>query len=610
MPTSDEILAQLNSGPAPSSDEILARLNSPTGDLGGETPEAREFLRRRQRELGPEAVPTGQIEERSIPIPDAGDPGISVGDVAADAAAQINQGVAFLADPAARVALGPAYYLPPVKRGLEALSRRADEQREETSRALEERAQSVGGEMAARAASFATSLAADPLNLIPGAAVLRRAGRAAGTARQGTARSDEVGRFLSKYTDTGAASEGAKGTTVLESLTGDFYQRWVSREAPLEKIAPDLVQRKRGAKAIARAPIYDYTFRFDRELGRNIPTGEPLADIVSGLSGEAVGDLRAYMLARREIELAERAAKGENLRISEQAIEDGKKVLAEIDGAGKTEVLEERHRLTVEWADKAILQPLEEVGVILPEDRAVMRGSNIDYAPMLRAAREEVDEMIHRIHGGLGDAPDEKVIDPLQALIVKAQKVQIFAENQRVRNALVEWADNNPDALDEIRGATATEALRGDSTINYWRNGEKKSFKVNKQLAQALDLHTPGSLSFTLRALESNPFWKAMKGAASALRAGATLTVDFAFRNLFRDQFGAAYSKDGYVPYEGIIRGIFKAFGKGDKYEQLWRAHGGDLSAMVSPDRPQAMATLQDITASSVPEKATKVMSK
>ena len=73
------------------------------------------------------------------------------------------------------------------------------------------------------------------------------------------------------------------------------------------------------------------------------------------------------------------------------------------------------------------------------------------------------------------------------------------------------------------------------------------------------------------------------------LRAGATLTPEFALRNPIRDQFAAYVTSDvGYNPFD-FVKGLKevgkKRFGKGSEVYDDWVNQGGAYGGYLSADR-------------------------
>jgi len=87
---------------------------------------------------------------------------------------------------------------------------------------------------------------------------------------------------------------------------------------------------------------------------------------------------------------------------------------------------------------------------------------------------------------------------------------------------------------------------------------------------------------------------------AAWLRAGATLTPEFAMRNPIRDQFTAAiFSEHGFIPGVDLVRGMFEVAGNTETY-QLWRMGGGQHAILVSVDREGNQQTLTDLLRSRI----------
>lgn len=90
---------------------------------------------------------------------------------------------------------------------------------------------------------------------------------------------------------------------------------------------------------------------------------------------------------------------------------------------------------------------------------------------------------------------------------------------------------------------------------------------------------------------------KIMSYPAGWLRAGATLTPEFALRNPLRDQWSAfIYSKYGYKPGIDLLRGLYHVLGKTELYQEF-NASGAAHAALVSLDRDYLSKNMEALLA-------------
>ena len=110
-----------------------------------------------------------------------------------------------------------------------------------------------------------------------------------------------------------------------------------------------------------------------------------------------------------------------------------------------------------------------------------------------------------------------------------------------------------------------------------FRNGEKEQYQLAPELYRAV------------KAMDkevTNKFILAASKPSDWLRAGATLTPEFALRNPIRDQFAAYVTSDvGYNPFD-FVKGLKevgkKRFGKGSEVYDNWVNQGGSYGGYLS----------------------------
>lgn len=277
--------------------------------------------------------------------------------------------------------------------------------------------------------------------------------------------------------------------------------------------------------------------------------------------------------------------------------------LVKVDQAGRRSVttLEDLSQQVRDWSIAAVVDQLDSIGYFKPGMREAMLRANREYAPFFRllddVAGDETlavtggttSQPLRRISGGL--SPDKPIAPPLESFVEQAQRIGLFVERQRARNLLGDYAEANPDALPEIvqvkpgQKRPSTGAV-GSQTFQVFRDGQRIEYSAPADILQALH-HAPRQASYLLQA---GVF------AARMLRAGATMTPDFAVSNFFRDQASAgAYGAEfKYRPFYDFFAGLLAqtpAGGKLREYVGQWEASGGALSDYISIERPHVAAT-------------------
>lgn len=313
-------------------------------------------------------------------------------------------------------------------------------------------------------------------------------------------------------------------------------------------------------------------------------TGEGLQpivrEVVQRLGPDAFEDLKAYMLAQRDIEIKL------NRDIRGLDPEKAPAVVRDLDAkyGGKLEPYANRVRA---WTRRAILDTLLDAGVL--DKAAVDRITrlNRNYIPYDRVIDSLDPEGAARFAPGSPIKPlkgsERDVYDPFPRLIALAYRTAEFADRNRVLRAVIDLKDANP----KLAGIITEAKGSGGNARRVFIDGKKRYFTVPPDVASALDnLQTPAMDLVT----------KILAFPATIQRAGVTQHPQFSLiRNPIRDQLTAAiHSKYGYVPAVDFARGLFHALRRSDLYEE-YIASGGANAAMVGMDRQNAAVTLRKL---------------
>lgn len=369
--------------------------------------------------------------------------------------------------------------------------------------------------------------------------------------------------------------------------------------APLENVSNELgrpmsptkdpfklawLSRGSGAKAEGRIR---FGYRNPETLARET---EGLDAALKPTAGK-IDDFRAYMAARRAVELESREIEhglGKGMYSGD--------VQATFNSLNTPEFRKAFDALGKEY--HAGLMDLVDSGRISKETAARIEALNKDYVPFKRVFEDalnfgqkagssrgfaDLPKAVHEIKGS-----SREIIDPLESTVKDIYLMTKLADNNRVGRALADLADNTEGAgwwlsrVDDLGKVPAKENI-----LTIYRNGEAVHYQVrDPDLYQAI-------LSLDEKGTET--IVKILSYPASLLRAGATLSPDFIARNPIRDQLSAlVYSKYGFVPGVDLVKGIMHAV-KQDELYQLYLESGAGHAALVSLDRDYLQGSLRKL---------------
>lgn len=135
----------------------------------------------------------------------------------------------------------------------------------------------------------------------------------------------------------------------------------------------------------------------------------------------------------------------------------------------------------------------------------------------------------------------------------------------------------------------ASSVPPAEGEIRIFRNGRAETWQVGRDVAEAVKALDQDSVNLITKLL--NPL-------ARSLRAGATLTPDFALRNIIRDFLTAfVNTSTGVFSPLRSVRGLTSAITR-DEHFQNWLDAGGGNASLVSMDRRYLQEGLRDLNAS------------
>lgn len=264
-----------------------------------------------------------------------------------------------------------------------------------------------------------------------------------------------------------------------------------------------------------------------------------------------------------------------------------------------------------ELLDKATLGPLQEVGRFSAEEVAAMRAKGREYAPLARVIEDVAGDPDFGPSRPTGNAaapityrsgglhPDHQVVPPVEAALEQVQRIGAWAERQRVKNLLGDYAERYSAVGAEIqKAAPAPGGKPAAGTFAVYRDGQRVDYSAPADVQRAFELLSPRQARGLWRVIDDLG-----RFGARGLRAGATtFSPEFAARNIIKDQWDAAVmgTKYGYRPFVDWMMGALSRLApEGSALHQHWtdfQNQGGGGSILVSKDRNAGFLTAQDLT--------------
>lgn len=182
------------------------------------------------------------------------------------------------------------------------------------------------------------------------------------------------------------------------------------------------------------------------------------------------------------------------------------------------------------------------------------------------------------------EGSSRQVISPLESMVKNTYAMMNLVERNRVGRTFADLAEKRGvgKLVEEVSGKANTK----DSVFSVWIDGEKKSYQTTPDLYRAI---------MSLNQEGSNFITKILGTPASWLRAGATLTPDFVFKNLTRDTFSSlVFTRYGFVPVIDHVKALSHMI-KNDELYHEYKASGALQSTMVGLDRDYTNASIQEL---------------
>lgn len=422
---------------------------------------------------------------------------------------------------------------------------------------------------------------------------------------------------------------GKKMTSPLEAIQA-AYKEMVNLDAPVERLG-----KRAGAPADLKSELTAQIHRVrgaaakaENEIFSTADAGS-LKRIWQGASDQDYHDWKSIVLAERQMELADREAAGEALKIDPKqtaAAEDflnnqAPQVYRDSPG------LRARLEGTRDFMREKILDKYKAAGRISQDQYDAILAKGEAYIPFLRVASEDEPgagaalkskNPLHTLHGGLDE--EAMIQDPMGSIFKKAHQAERFLQEQKLRNMIGDlhkmpgFDDIHPAETKAVPVATVGQspppgfvgppapsqvpqtifrrklAVPRESTFPVWRDGVKTDFVAPQDVVDVANQLGPhrleGALDLTHRF---------MRGLTRVERSGVTLGLEFgAYRNPISHNLEAMLnSRAGYNPTD-FVRGLYHMLRADEFYDEAMRS-GGALSHLTALDKPAIQRGIEDL---------------
>lgn len=346
---------------------------------------------------------------------------------------------------------------------------------------------------------------------------------------------------------------------------------------------------------------------------REVKLGTSLEDALKPVSGR-VDEFRRWIVAKRAQEMA---TQGKKTGLNPADVD------FVADKYNADPQFNEAFTKIKEWND-ALLQYAVDAGLVSEKSAGAMREMNQDYVPFHRIFEVGAGESPAVQGGGTGkglnvgkpsslrgaSGSQRDIVDPLETMVKNAYSLITAAEKNAINTSVADLANKTDMGrwvekigapkeavkveVDRIR--SQLEANGADMTnvpdeviVQFFRPSGRAPFgenviKVNR--GENLEFYRLDKDLFdTFHALDmdsSSRLLKMLSLPAQVLRAGVTLTPDFALSNAMRDTVsGSIISKYTDYPFQATIKGM-AALLNNPKLVAEWAASGGKQSVEAS----------------------------
>jgi len=241
----------------------------------------------------------------------------------------------------------------------------------------------------------------------------------------------------------------------------------------------------------------------------------------------------------------------------------------------------------------SLIQELADSGRISQESLDAMRIKYPNYVPLKR----DMDI----VEKEFGFFPSEKfsnsrmpikklkgsekaIINPLESIIGNTYEILASSAQAQVGKTLKNLADLDFDG-EYIKKLATFEKAKNKNVVTVFENGQEVRYAVDENVYKAMNGLNQETTGMLIKILAAPTSW---------LRAGATLTPEFAARNPMRDII-QAYILKGFNPIKDFGKGIYSYAKKDDLYKRFLESKAG-YGNFTSLDRTSRLKILKDIT--------------
>lgn len=244
--------------------------------------------------------------------------------------------------------------------------------------------------------------------------------------------------------------------------------------------------------------------------------------------------------------------------------------------------------------NQALLKMLEKSGIISHDLYYDLVHRYPNYVPLQRDFGTEeglskfvegrglvnVQNPLKRLRGSERD-----VIDPLDQIIRNTYAFESVAARQGVAREIVKRYDNGEyDGL--MEQVEDRHHAPGESIFYVYENGEKRLFKTDKDIYEALVRSVGASPQ------ESNLLTKMLSAPTRALRYGTTHSLTFGVGNLMRDTFSYAVLGKDFRPVVDTVNGFMALITNEELVRDFMRNGGLQESSWLSDNKREELIRL------------------
>lgn len=244
--------------------------------------------------------------------------------------------------------------------------------------------------------------------------------------------------------------------------------------------------------------------------------------------------------------------------------------------------------------NQALLKMLENSGIISHDLYYDLVHRYPNYVPLQRDFGTEeglskfvegrglvnVQNPLKRLRGSERD-----VIDPLDQIIRNTYAFESVAARQGVAREIVKRYDNGEyDGL--MEQVEDRHHAPGESIFYVYENGEKRLFKTDKDIYEALVRSVGASPQ------ESNILTKMLSAPTRALRYGTTHSLTFGVGNLMRDTFSYAVLGKDFRPVVDTVNGFMALITNEELVRDFMRNGGLQESSWLSDNKREELIRL------------------